>query len=103
VACCVINMFSTRFKLFAVAALCLGMAQAGVAVGASAQGTQPELTIGLGYVAPPFVGGSKVRTPESIETRLGQDIAKRLNRMPRFIKLDAASSVPAGVIDFAVM
>lgn len=96
-------MSSIRFRMFA-AALGLGIVQAGMAAGASAPGAQAELVVGLRYVAPPFVGGNKVRTLESIETGLVQDIAKRLDRRPRYIELDAsASSVPAGEVDFAVV
>lgn len=36
------------------------------------------LQVGMHYVVPPFVGGSKVRTPEAIDTALAQALADRL-------------------------
>ncbi|MCC2596795.1 transporter substrate-binding domain-containing protein [Pusillimonas sp. MFBS29] len=38
----------------------------------------PTLQVGMSYVVPPFVGGSKVRTPEAIDTALAQALAGKL-------------------------
>ena len=40
---------------------------------------KPDLKVAVEYVVPPFVGGSKVRTPETIDTVLAQMLAARLN------------------------
>src|SRR5690606_30618055 len=41
-------------------------------------GAAPTLQVGMNYVVPPFVGGSKVRTPEAIDTALAQALAEKL-------------------------
>jgi len=97
-------MSSKGFRIFAAALfLALGYAQAGAAASSGAQAS-PDLTVGLRYVPPPFVGGAKVRTPESIETLLADEVAARRQRRAKFVEFDAAaSSVPADVVDFAVV
>ncbi|TFL11365.1 transporter substrate-binding domain-containing protein [Pusillimonas caeni] len=90
-------MFSKGFRIF-VAALFLGCAQTGAAASSG-----PDLTVGLRYVPPPFVGGAKVRTPESIETLLAGEVAARQQRGAKFVEFDAtASSVSMDSVDFAV-
>ncbi|NYT70204.1 transporter substrate-binding domain-containing protein [Pusillimonas noertemannii] len=110
-----------RFRTFTAALfLALGASQAGAAASsgtasegpagpavssASSSGGQAlsDLTVGVRYVPPPFVGGSKVRTPESIETLLVAEVAGKLQRKARYVELDAgAASVPSGAMDFAV-
>lgn len=70
----------------AAAACALAFASVGPA---AASATQPAaaLTVGLHYVVPPFVGGSKVRTPESLDGDLAQALAGRLNKPLRFVAL----------------
>ncbi len=110
-----------RFRTFAAALfLALGASHAGAAASSgpaseaavapaassassSAGQTGSELTVGVRYVPPPFVGGSKVRTPESIDTLLVAEVAGKLQRKVKFVELDAGTaSMPAGTMDFAV-
>ncbi len=49
-----------------------------------------DLVVGVSYVIPPFVGGAKVRTPESIETALAAEIATRLRADLRTVSAVAA-------------
>src|SRR3546814_10439718 len=37
-----------------------------------------RLVVGMHYVVPPFVGGSKVRTPEAIDTALAEELAAKV-------------------------
>ena len=70
----------------------------------SANSAGAVLTVGVHYVAPPFVGGAKVRTPEQIETLLAGELARELNRQPKYVELDAATvSLAPGSVDFAVV
>ncbi len=55
--------------------------------GAAASSTAETLDVAVRYVAPPFVGGSKVRTPESPETFLISDAAKRAHQVSRLLPL----------------
>lgn len=90
-----------------------GLAAAGAAPGqvqSASTNTGPAasevapLAVALSYVPPPFVGGSKVRTPESTATLLVEEVAKELNRRPNLVELDAtAASLPAADVDFAVV
>ena len=48
-----------------------------------------ELVFAMPYVVPPFVGGSKVRTPESPDTALAEEVAQALNA-----RLRAVTSAP---------
>lgn len=65
--------------------------------------TDSALKVGVRYVPPPFVGGTKVRTPESIETLLVEAVGETLNRQPRFVRLDSThASVAPDSYDFAV-
>lgn len=99
-------MSRDRFRTFVAALfLALGASQAGAAAsaGSASAGQARDLTVGVRYVPPPFVGGSKVRTPESIDTLLVAEVAARLQGKAKFVELDAgAASVPAGTMDFAV-
>lgn len=62
-----------------------------------------ELVVGVRHVVPPFVAGSKVRTPENIETLLVDEVAKSMQRTPRYIAADASSSsVSPETFDFVV-
>ena len=68
------------------------------------QGEKSELRVGVHYVPPPFVGGTKVRTPESVETLLVEKVAESLQRQPRFVPLDAANvSMAPEAAHFAVV
>ena len=40
---------------------------------------QGRLVVGVDYVVPPFIGGSKVRTPEAIDIALAEQIAERVH------------------------
>lgn len=47
--------------------------------GTAEQGAAADpLQVGMHYVVPPFVGGTKVRTPEAIDTALAQALADKL-------------------------
>lgn len=59
--------------------------------GSNADAAGGELVLALPYVVPPFVGGSKVRTPESPDTALAEEVAQALNA-----RLRAVSAAPAG-------
>ncbi len=50
-----------------------------------------NLLVGVGHVIPPFVGGSKVRTPETVETELAGQVAQRLGA-----QLETIAAAPAG-------
>jgi len=63
----------------------VGLASATMLVQASPQPVAPgqgkaaqTLQVGMDYVVPPFVGGSKVRTPEAIDTALAQALASKM-------------------------
>ena len=43
------------------------------------QKSTATLQVGMHYVVPPFVAGTKVRTPEAIDTALAEALAKELN------------------------
>src|SRR5690606_9310843 len=67
----------------AVAAVAMGLAAMSgrlhAATGLSGSGgADGKLQVGMHYVVPPFVGGSKVRTPEAIDTALAEALAARL-------------------------
>lgn len=53
-----------------------------------------NLLVGVGHVIPPFVGGSKVRTPESIETALAEHVAQRLGAHLETIAAAKADRLP---------
>jgi polar amino acid transport system substrate-binding protein len=53
-----------------------------------------NLLVGVGHVIPPFVGGSKVRTPESIETALAEQLAQHLGMQLETIAAAPASRLP---------
>jgi polar amino acid transport system substrate-binding protein len=61
------------------AALLLGVGCASAADGAEQAKPVEPLVVGMHYVVPPFVGGSKVRTPEAIDMALAEELAARLN------------------------
>ncbi|NYT86205.1 transporter substrate-binding domain-containing protein [Pollutimonas harenae] len=79
-ACCR-KLFSTFGLAMATAAISLtamsGYVHAATEV-PGAGGTDGALQVGMQYVVPPFVGGSKVRTPEAIDTALAEALATRL-------------------------
>lgn len=50
------------------------------------------VTVAMDYVVPPFVGGSKVRTPEAIDTALAEALAARMHA-----ELAIVPSAPAAV------
>lgn len=78
---------------FAMAAMCV-MADASMAqvqaAGAPAAGKQ--LAVGLHYVVPPFIGGAKVRTPETPDSAMAEELATRLGRELDAVRLDEAKS-----------
>lgn len=104
-------------SLFAALLLCLGagavaaQSQSLPAVSHNAPALQgagqrgdSQLKVGVSYVPPPFVGGTKVRTPESIETLLVEAVAEAMERQPNFVPLNLAqASVAPETIDFAVV
>src|SRR3546814_18513012 len=49
------------------------------------------LQVGMHYVVPPFVGGSKVRTPEAIDTALAEALATQLALALQAVPAQAAS------------
>src|SRR3546814_10186511 len=49
------------------------------------------LQVGMHYVVPPFVGGSKVRTPEAIDTALAEALATQLALALQAVPVQAAS------------
>ena len=74
---------SARLAAAAKAAcgLALGLAWAGAPSQAAMPAAGPENTLrtAIHYVVPPFVGGSKVRTPEAMDTELAQALADKLH------------------------
>lgn len=72
----------------AAAAAALAFASGGAVAAGNPQPDPGPLTVGLQYVAPPFVGGSKVRTPESLDGDLAEALAGRLNKPLRAVALD---------------
>src|SRR5690606_15664300 len=55
------------------------LAQASPQSAVAAQGgAAGKLQVGMDYVVPPFVGGAKVRTPETIDTALAEALASKL-------------------------
>lgn len=63
----------------ALAAACLSVTLPAASADLLAQIRQRgELNIGMAYVAPDYVAGTKFRTPEGIEHVLAQDLAQRL-------------------------
>src|SRR5690606_11297037 len=77
------------YRWFAMAIFCavgcLPLAQA------SASGTTPDkLAVGMHYVVAPFVGGSKVRTPEAPETAMAEALASRMGVELRAVQLNEA-------------
>ncbi len=65
----------------AAAGLAVGLLWAGGVVHATSAASAPEpLRVGMQYVIPPFVGGSKVRTPAALDAELAQAWAKSLGR-----------------------
>ncbi|NGM88265.1 transporter substrate-binding domain-containing protein [Parapusillimonas sp. SGNA-6] len=88
---------------FAVLALTpqIGLAQAPGEPAPAAQ-----VTVAMDYVVPPFVAGSKVRTPEAIDTTLAEQLAERLkaelHAVPaRDMEADAAGQENAGRVVLA--
>lgn len=62
------------------------------------------LTVGVDYVPPPFVGGSKVRTLERIDTYLAEALANQLKRQIKFVELDTPEiSLAPGSVDIAIV
>ncbi|UYO95219.1 transporter substrate-binding domain-containing protein [Pollutimonas sp. M17] len=77
------------------AALLLGAGSAWGASAASAAdqgGAAKSLVVGMHYVVPPFVGGSKVRTPEAIDTALAEDLAAKLDADLRTVPMAVPGS-----------
>lgn len=60
-----------------VAVLALAL-HAGLAQAAEDPAPAARLTVAMDYVVPPFIGGSKVRTPEAVDTTLAEQLAERL-------------------------
>lgn len=81
---------SRSLRLFA--ALLLGLSWASSAVAADQAGSAGRLVVGMHYVVPPFVGGSKVRTPEAIDTALAEDLAARLDADLRSVPIPEPDS-----------
>jgi len=94
------RLFSRRGRI-AAGVLALACAPAPGQGGAAAAGQAAsnaggaagdgELVLAMPYVVPPFVGGSKVRTPETPDTALAEELAQALNA-----RLRAVHAVPAG-------
>ncbi len=84
------NSLSRSLRLFAALLLSLGWASA---AGAADQiPSAGPLVVGMHYVVPPFVGGSKVRTPEAIDTVLVEDLAARLDADLRAVPIPKPGS-----------
>lgn len=81
---------SRSARLFA--ALLLGMGCASAAGAADQVRSAGRLVVGMHYVVPPFVGGSKVRTPEAIDTALAEDLAARLDADLRAVPISGPDS-----------
>ncbi|MEB2400718.1 MAG: transporter substrate-binding domain-containing protein [Alcaligenaceae bacterium] len=78
---------SARWRVPAAAAV-LAFAATSAGAAGGAQPVSDRVTVGLHYVAPPFVGGSKVRTPEALDADLAAALAERLHKPLRAVALD---------------
>lgn len=77
----------------ALAAACLVMALPATAGDTLALIRQRgELKVGVAYVAPEYVAGSKFRTPEGIEQVLAQDLAQRLRVKAVLVQLGTGNN-----------
>jgi polar amino acid transport system substrate-binding protein len=73
--------------LLSLACLLGAGAQAGVLDAATRDGS---LRVGLDYVPPPYQGGMKFRTPESVDTVLADDLAAQLKLKSDYLKNGSA-------------
>ena len=66
---------------------------------ANAAGAESDsLRVGISYVEPPFVAGSKDRTPEAIDTALAQELAKKLGLSAQLVKAQTVDADKARVV-----
>lgn len=79
-----------RFLLWSLICMLASGAQAGVLDAARQEG---KLRVGLDYVPPPYKGGAKFRTPESVDTVLADDLAAQLK-----LQADYRKNVPDGAL-----
>lgn len=102
-AACAVTLRVLRLSAVAGMAICAA-ALAAVSVAAT---PQPKAWhAGTQYVAPPFVAGAKVRTPETIESTLLEQIAKQQNALIEAVALGVAKParlLETGKIDFALV
>ncbi|MGB6105593.1 MAG: transporter substrate-binding domain-containing protein [Pusillimonas sp.] len=77
----------------AVAAMACGLmlAPALVLGGPGPDAAAGKLQVGMDYVVPPFVGGAKVRTPETLDTALAEALASKLA-----LSVQAVAAAPSG-------
>ncbi|SHI10738.1 transporter substrate-binding domain-containing protein [Pollutimonas bauzanensis] len=83
--------FSILFRACLAGALACAGASGLAARAASSLAPGGTLALGVDYVVPPFAAGSKVRTPEGIETFLADDLARRLSAPAQTLQADPAS------------
>lgn len=65
-----------------------------------------EARIGVSYMPPPFVGGAKVRTPESTDTLLAESLSEQLKLRPGLVPVgtaDPSSALHAQSLDLLLM
>lgn len=90
----VLSLFSVSRP--AVLAAVLGLSAMPLQAHAATEAAGPDtaggtLQVGMHYVVPPFVGGSKVRTPEAIDTALAEALATQLALALQAVPAQAAS------------
>lgn len=100
----VISLIRRRQGLLMVALLVIVLSGYGFYSRAINANTIPldKLRIGVDYVAPAFVGGDKVRTPEAIDTALVDDLNTRLgvaSEMISVTKTDGLSQLLEGKLN----
>jgi len=99
--CAALSLLPVRLLAAAAAMAC---AAASMAAAELPRPAHPgKLTAGVRYVPAPFVGGAKVRTPESTETFLIEDVARQLGLTAQTAPLAADEAPGAQAVDFAVM
>ncbi len=88
---------SILLRALVFSALACAGAPASTAFAAANLTSGGKLLVGVGYVVPPFVAGSKVRTPEGVDTFLADDLAQRLLAAPQTVLADTANQ--AGLLE----
>lgn len=89
--------FSDLFRMLSVCALAWISASAVPVHAAPDLTSGGKLAAGIEYVVPPFIAGSKVRTPEGIDTLLVDDLARRLSAEAKTVRTDPSS--PSRLLD----